>query len=191
MIFIFQYLSIAYILADGASINTIMSNLSVSIGDLSGFIVAVFYISGIGIAFGGIMRLKKLGVRSAMMQSDGGVVGPMVQLMIGAALIYAPTLLQVMNQTFWGDPSFENALSWSKSYQGSQLVNIITPLIGIIQLIGSIAFLRGWLILTKVSNGGSQQPGQITKGIVHLIGGVLAMNITRTVSVFMNTFGIS
>lgn len=173
------------------SVYSIMSNLSVSIGDLSGFIVSLFYLAGVGIAMGAVLRLKKLGVRSAMMQSDGGVVGPFVQLMIGAALVYSPSLLAVMNETFWGSPEFESVLSWSNSYQGSQIVAVIRPLVGIIQLIGSIAFLRGWLILARISNGGSQQPGQVSKGVIHIIGGVLAMNITRTVSVFMNTFGLS
>lgn len=177
--------------AGTTSIYSVMNHLSVSVGDLSGFIVALFYLAGVGLAMGGVMRLKKLGVRSAMMQADGGVVGPFVQLMIGAALVYSPTLLGVMNQTFWGSSEFESVLTWSSSYQGSQLVAIMRPLVGIIQLIGSIAFLRGWLILSRVSNGGQQQPGQVSKGVIHIVGGVLAMNITRTVTVFMNTFGLS
>lgn len=172
------------------SLYSMMSHLSVSVGDLSGFIVAVFYLSGVGLALGAVMRLKKLGVRSAMMQSDGGVAGPMVQLMIGAALIYSPSLISVMNETFWGSSGFENVMSWQSAYQGSQLVTLIKPLVGIIQLIGSIAFLRGWLILSRITNGGNHQPGQATKGVIHIVGGVLAMNITRTVTVFMNTFGL-
>lgn len=192
MIYFWQLIClVAFVQAEvNTSMYSMMSHLSVSLGDLSGFIVATFYMAGVVLAMAAVMRLKKLGVRSAMMQSDGGVVGPFVQLMIGAALVYSPTLISVMNQTFWGSPEFESVMSWSNNYQGSQFAAIIRPLIGIIQLIGSIAFLRGWLIMAKVSNGGSQQPGQVSKGVIHVIGGILAMNITRTITVFMNTFGL-
>lgn len=174
------------------TIFTMMSQLSNNVGDISSFVVGLYYVVGIGIALSAVFRLKKLGVRSAMMGSDGSVGGPIIQLLIGAALVYSPSLLATLNTTFWGSPAFNSALSWtsSGSSTGSQIVAVITPLVGIIKLIGCIAFLRGWLILTRISSGGSQQPGQISKGIVHIVGGVLAMNITTTVQVIMNTLGI-
>jgi len=174
------------------TIFTMMGQLNNNVGDISSFVVGLYYVVGIGIALAAVFRLKKLGVRSAMMGSDGSVGGPIIQLLIGAALVYSPSLLATLNTTFWGSPAFNSALSWtsSGSSTGSQLVAVITPLVGIIKLIGCIAFLRGWLILTRISGAGSQQPGQISKGIVHIVGGVLAMNITTTVQVIMNTLGI-
>ena len=174
------------------TIFTMMSSLQTSVGDISSFVVGLYYICGIGIALGAVFRLKKLGVRSAMMGGDGSYAGPLVQLLIGAALVYSPSLLSAINTTFWGDPAFQTALSWSSqnSGSGSQIVAVITPLVGIIKLIGCIAFLRGWLILTRMGSGGGQQPGQISKGIVHIIGGTLAMNITQTMTVVMATLGL-
>lgn len=196
MIYALYLLAFAY--ADSSSsstIFTVMSSINSNVGDISGFIISMYYVVGIGVALAGIMRLKKLGVRSAMMGGDGSVGGPIVQLLIGAALVYSPSLLASLNTTFWGDPSFQSALSWSAQESGSsgtasQIVAVITPLVGIIKLIGTIAFLRGWLVMSRISNGGSQQPGQISKGVVHIIGGVLAMNITKTMTVIMNTLGL-
>jgi intracellular multiplication protein IcmC len=174
------------------TIFSMMSSLSTSVGDISSFVIGLYYICGIAIALGGVFKLKKLGVRSAMMGGDGSYAGPLIQLLIGAALVYSPTLLGALNTTFWGNPAFQTALSWSSQNAGSssQLVAVFTPLIGIIKLVGCIAFLRGWLILTRVGNGGGQQPGTVSKGIVHIVGGLLAMNITMTMTVIMNTLGL-
>ena len=61
-----------------------------------------------------------------------------------------------------------------------------------IQVAGLIAFIRGWLILSKsVQKDGGNQPGQLTKGMIHIVGGVLAMNVTRTIDVITATFGLS
>jgi len=51
-----------------------------------------------------------------------------------------------------------------------------------------IAILRGFLILTKVTGQGSQ-PGTISKGFIHMLGGVMAVHIVKTVEIMANTFG--
>jgi intracellular multiplication protein IcmC len=59
----------------------------------------------------------------------------------------------------------------------------------LIQIVGLIAFIRGWLILVKTATG--QQGGGIGKGITHIIGGVLALNIVGTQQVINASLGIS
>ena len=72
---------------------------------------------------------------------------------------------------------------------GLRIVKMIAPIVGIIQLIGLFAFLRGGMILARVGKQGTQ-PGTVSKGVVHLIGGILAINITTTVNVVVNTLGL-
>ena len=50
-----------------------------------------------------------------------------------------------------------------------------------------VAILRGFLILSKATGQGAQ-PGTISKGIIHIFGGILAVNIVTTVKVMTNTF---
>ena len=64
-------------------------------------------------------------------------------------------------------------------YTSALLNAALAPMIGTIQVIGLIAFLRGWLLITK-STGEQPQPGAVSKGFIHVIGGVLAINITCT-----------
>ena len=64
----------------------------------------------------------------------------------------------------------------------------LRPVIMIVQFIGLVAMLRGFLILTKVTGQGAQ-PGTVSKGMIHIFGGILAVNIVRTVEIAINTFG--
>ena len=59
-----------------------------------------------------------------------------------------------------------------------------------LSLIGLIAFLRGWVILSKMGHSGSQ-PGRVGKGITHSGGGILLINIVQTTQILANTFGYS
>ena len=66
----------------------------------------------------------------------------------------------------------------------------VEPILGIIQIIGIIAFMRGWLLLAKATNPG-QQPGAISKGVTHIIGGILAVNIRTFITVIYQTLGLT
>lgn len=45
-----------------------------------------------------------------------------------------------------------------------------------VQLIGFIAFVRGWFILSSVGSPGGAQQGAFSKGLIHIIGGIIAIN---------------
>lgn len=180
------------VLADPSAITarSVFQNIDKNLAGLSEFITALFYLVGISLAFSAVLRLKKFGQRTSFMHVEAGLLGPAVQLFVGVALVYSPTFFQAINNTFWQTPDFQNVLSWQTSAPNSHYLDIIKPIVGIIQLVGALAFLRGWIIITKSSNQGAQ-PGSISKGVVHIVGGVLAMNITRTIDVVMNTFGLT
>ena len=122
------------------------------------------------------------------MHVEAGVIGPAVQFFVGVALMFSKTLFQSINQTLFNSPYIGNDMSYAMS-SGLRIVKMIAPIVGIIQLIGLFAFLRGWMILARLGKQGAQ-PGTTSKGIVHLIGGILAVNITTTVNVVVNTLGL-
>ncbi|MDP9127314.1 MAG: hypothetical protein M3N08_03495 [Pseudomonadota bacterium] len=57
------------------------------------------------------------------------------------------------------------------------------------ELIGMIAFVRGWMIIKTASEGSGQ--ATMAQGITHLLGGVVAMNIFGFLQIMDNTFGTS
>jgi intracellular multiplication protein IcmC len=59
---------------------------------------------------------------------------------------------------------------------GQEWSNLIDTIVMFIQLIGFIAFVRGWFILASVGNPGGAQQGAFAKGLIHIIGGIIAIN---------------
>ena len=60
----------------------------------------------------------------------------------------------------------------------------------VVQVIGVIAFIRGWVLIARSASQG-QPPGGTGKGIAHVFGGIMAMNIVGTLQVVNNTlFGV-
>jgi intracellular multiplication protein IcmC len=60
------------------------------------------------------------------------------------------------------------------------------PLAIIIQVIGLIAFVRGWVLVARSASQG-QPPGGTGKGLIHVFGGILAINIVGTINMINNT----
>lgn len=58
---------------------------------------------------------------------------------------------------------------------GNEWAQLIDTIVQFIQLVGLISFIRGWFILSQAGGSGAQQ-GSFGKGIVHIIGGILAIN---------------
>ena len=61
----------------------------------------------------------------------------------------------------------------------------------VVQVVGVVAFVRGWVLIARSASQG-QPPGGTGKGLMHVFGGVMAMNIIGTVEVLENTlYGVS
>ncbi len=169
------------------TLTSVMSNLGTQMSQFDQFFKALFYLTGVGLIFSAIMRLKKFGQRTAFMHVEAGIVAPAAQLFIGVALIYSPTLMDTLNETFWAATPENDAWSYP-SAGGSTYEQLIKPMTNVIILVGMVAFFRGWLILSRAAAQGQTQPGTISKGITHIVGGFLAINITKTYSIIMGTF---
>jgi intracellular multiplication protein IcmC len=171
------------------SAQTVGDNIVKGLAGSEEFFVYLYYVVGVGFVFSGINRLKKLGHRTAFMNVDAGVTGPMMLVIIGACLTALPTFLTSINKTIYNEGSIAAAADLAYAKSNTDFIQQIKPVIFIIQLIGMIALLRGFLILSKATGQGAQ-PGTISKGFIHIIGGVLAVNIVATANVFTKTFGV-
>ena len=161
------------------------ANVVEGLAGASEFMLGLFYLTGIAFIFTWVNKLKKLGHRTAFMNVDSGVTGPLLMLVLGAMLIFFPSFLEILNTSLFGKPEIDEL-----AYSGptNTLLDRIGPMVVVIQLIGLIAILRGFLILTKVTGQGAQ-PGTISKGFIHIIGGVMAVHIVKTIQIMVNTFG--
>jgi intracellular multiplication protein IcmC len=128
-----------------------------------------------------------------MMPALASVSGPLAKMAIGALLIYLPGTLDTVIYTFWGYGSSSVLLSWDSTpnHPGSSTstnipLAILNAAAALIRLFGYIALINGFVVLSRVTKQGAP-PGQWGKGIMHIIGGVLAINIIETVNVIWST----
>lgn len=188
-VFVFSLIS-PCVFAGTSTFSSLFINLNDSLNQVWQFLIASCYLTGFSLTLGAIYKLKKFGERTAFMHNSKGLLAPSAAFLIGIALMYAPTFLQVMNTTLFGTPNVQSTLSWQSSHSGIDWADVLAPMIGTIQVIGLIAFIRGMLLITK-STGEQPQPGAVSKGFIHIVGGIMAINITGTMDVLANTFGLS
>jgi|688.fasta_scaffold418908_2 intracellular multiplication protein IcmC len=184
--FIVIALCVDHLLAQ-TTLTSMLNNLNSQMGQFDQFFKALFYLTGVSLVFSSLMRLKKFGQRTAFMHVEAGIVAPAAQMFIGVALIYSPTLMQTLNQTFWAD-SGSSCLTCYSTSADSTYEQLIKPMKGVVMLVGMVAFFRGWLILSRAAGQGQTQPGTISKGMTHVIGGFLAININKTYQIMVGTF---
>jgi intracellular multiplication protein IcmC len=171
----------------------ILNNIAASMLPIQRMVSGFAYVMGIAFAFKAISSLKQYGESKTMMSQSSSMKEPMVYLFVAAMFIYFPSGLAVMLNTTFGSP---NILAYSSGEGG--LINTLfgnnsmagRSLTLIIQTIGIIAFVRGWVLVARASAHG-QQPGGTGKGLIHIFGGLLAMNIVLTMQIINNTiFGV-
>ncbi len=175
------------------SLDMAITNLSESFGNIQKLIVAISYVMGVGMAVKGVMMYRVFANQSMSSAQRGEFAGPLVWITIGCLLVYFPTTLDSSLQTVFGTSDLGNAnelVAYSSISTVEKWKSISDVIIQYVKLIGLIAFVRGWVILSKMGHSGAQ-PGSISKGIIHVIGGVLLINIVDTVNMLATTFGYS
>lgn len=172
----------------GLDMAQVFGNLSLQIDPIKNFLIVLCYAVGVGLSVAAVMKLKKYGTRTAFMSVEMSMVGPFLQFFIGVGLFYMPYFISAINLTIFTSSGVMSELSYTTNSTDYEIY--VEPILGIIQIIGIIAFMRGWLLLAKATNPG-QQPGAISKGVTHIIGGILAVNIRTFITVIYQTLGLT
>lgn len=146
------------------------------------------YVLGAGFIYKAFYHLKVYGEARTMMSTQTSLKQPMTYLLVAMVFLYLPTAMEVMLQTTFGS---SNILAYSNWEGNSQYGGItMNAVFKIIQFIGVVAFIRGWLILAQGA-GQQGQPQAFAKGLTHIFGGVLAVNIVGTANILSATLGVS
>lgn len=168
----------------------ILLNIANDIVPLQNLITGLAYLIGVTFLVKALYSLKVYGEARSMMSSNSSIKEPVLYMLIGALLIYTPTAVEIMMNTTFGYSTILSyapisGSSWFSTAFGSD-TQIQKPLILIIQIIGLYAFVRGWVLIARAASQG-QPPGGTGKGLVHVFGGILAMNIVGTIQIINNT----
>ncbi len=181
---LYYYLFIvAGVYAQEYDLQNVVRNISIQIDPIKNFLMVLSYVIGVGMCVVAIMKLKKYGTKTAFMHVEMTLLGPFLQFFVGVGLFYLPTFITSLNQTVWQDVS---SVDIALGYEQESAANYIAPILGIIQIIGIIAFLRGWVQISRATNAGNQ-PGVVSKALTFIIGGLLAINIQLVICTFNQT----
>lgn len=184
-----------------ADIQAVLANLGRVIVPLTAMILTISFAGGIYMIFHALTMFKKFGNMS-MQAQPGELAGPMMQLLVGAVLIYLPTSSDILMSSLFGTSNSlfgDGSINYQNLGSGSSLLGYATggnfsqqwaalanTLVLYIQFLGLLSFVKGWFILSK-SVGQGSQPDMKAKGITHVIGGIIAMNFVGAVNIIMNT----
>ena len=167
-------------------LNSMLSALKDNAEPIIKFTMATAYVIGFWFIVSAIADIKKVG-QSISSQQQMGVSGPVVKMVIGALLLYLPSTIDVGIVTFWGSEG-SNVVSYVAD-SGDLFAPIKEGAVAIVRVIGYISLVRGLVILSKSVEQGTQQ-GTFSKGITHVIGGILAINVVGTIRIIGNSLGI-
>lgn len=180
------WMSQAYAATDSPSVVTMIENLANTIPDLTLFLTALSYVMGFFFMFNGLLHLKKYGEQRTMMSSEAHLKGPLIYLAVGTALIYLPSSVVSGLGTFWENPT-PYAYDTGQTDAWTEFYNACFMLI---QFIGTIAFIRGLVILTHLGGHGGQ-PGTFGRALAHIIGGILCIDLYDFLQAIFVTLGLS
>ncbi|CDZ76922.1 hypothetical protein BN59_01201 [Legionella massiliensis] len=168
----------------------ILNNIANNLLPVERLVTGSAYMIGLAFAFKAIYTLKAYGESKSMMSQNASLKEPLAYMLVAGMFIYFPTGLAVVLQTTFGSSSI---LQYAPVSSNNQTLNFLgaSPLFGrpltiIIQTIGVIAFVRGWMLIARTASQG-QPPGGTGKGLMHVFGGILAMNIVATLQLVNNT----
>ncbi|MCA0402780.1 MAG: type IV secretion protein IcmC [Proteobacteria bacterium] len=174
-----------------ASQADILNNIASNLAPVERLVTGFAYLMGLAFAFKAIYTLKSYGESKTMSASSGNLKEPIIYLLVAAVFIYFPTALAVLLSTTFGSSSILQYAPVNSS--NTTIANIFgsnssvgRSLTLIIQVIGVIAFVRGWILIARSASSG-QPPGGTGKGFMHVFGGILAMNFVATLTVINNT----
>ncbi|MDP3559240.1 MAG: type IV secretion protein IcmC [Legionellaceae bacterium] len=168
-----------------------LANLANNLGSVQTLIKVVAYVMGFAFGIKGIMSLRHLSESRGGGQQSGKEV--VAYFIAAAALVSLPTTISIVLQSSFGS---SNILAYSPINSSNAAFSALfgsgstvgRSLVMIIQTIGYVAFVRGFVLLTKSGSGqGGQQSGGIGKGLTHILGGILAINIVGTLQIINNT----
>ena len=164
---------------------SMLLNLDKSFPPLMYMVSAMAYLFGFGIILKAVWSLKQYGM-GVSMTAQNDLRPVIMQLVVGALLIFLPSTLKSVLATVYGTDAITG---YTKLPNTSWQVASDTLII-FVEFVGLVAVVRGLLHLHKASGGQGQQ-NLFSKGIIHLIGGTLSLNIVQTKDILYSTLGLT
>lgn len=167
-----------------------LTNLSRSYPQIQKLITGSAVLIALALIMRAVYYLKIYGEMRTMMASQGNLKVPLTYLVVAAVLMSVPRSLETLMVSSFGTTQI-TPLNYNTSSMKGISLQATNAILGFIQIIGLLSFVRGWMIIAKSAQGASQGGASFAKGATHVVGGVLAINIVGTKDAIWATLGLS
>jgi len=166
----------------GLDAQSMLERITEQVPSLMRLVTASAYVIGIYFVIFSLHKFREFGEQRTMMSSQHHLKEPLMYMAVGVFLIFLPSAVQTTLSTFWSEPTPYAYLADTDPY--SQVWN--NALI-VVQLFGTIAFIRGLILLSHTGHG---QQGGVGKAVTHIVGGIMCINIYQFIQMVFVTLGI-
>jgi intracellular multiplication protein IcmC len=197
--------SVAHAALTELDVQDMLENAADILNPVMGLLLAISFVMGLVFILRGLMMLRAFSLPLTQATRPGELAGPLVYIFVGAVLVYIPTSTDILTATLFGQggPSIFTGSGAAKLEQmgkasdqlmqyssggsvESHWATMLDTIVLYMQFIGFLAFMRGWILISHAGQPGTQQ-GTISKGVIHVVGGILAINFLPLVNVLVNT----
>ena len=171
--------------ASGVDFSTMLNALQMNSVPIIRLTKAIAFVLGFWFMISAVQELKMIGhAQHGMSSPQGGLGKPLTRFILGVALLYFPTTIDTAVATLWGS----GGIMGYDTVSVGEFDQVKAGIFALVQAVGYISFVRGFVILSRSTQQGAQQ-GSLGKGVVHIVGGIMAINIAATIEVIKNSLG--
>lgn len=172
-------------LAQQTNLGTMFANFTSSAIAITELVKYSAYIIGLFLVVGAISKFIKQSGDSR--QDTGGLRAPLVMFSCGVGIFALTSTVNIALTTMSLSSGGPGDILSSGVGNGldATAASAMKGVFAFVRMLGYIAFIRGWLFLVDYGNG--KQDGTMARGLVHIFGGVAAINLTATVKILANT----
>ncbi len=174
-------------MAISVDVGQMLVNLSQSHDAVFKMLTGGAYVLGFAFAVLAIFSLKHLSESRTMMSGQQSLGPPLMYFLVAAVFLYMPSAIDSLMMTTFGATA--SPIGYSETSGDVVSADVTRAIYLMVQMVGLVAFIKGWLILAQSAKGGGSQ--QLGKALTHILGGILAINIIGTKNVIWASFGLS
>ena len=132
----------------GLNAQSMVERIATQVPILMRLVTALAYVLGIYFVIASLHKFKEFGEQRTMMSSQHHLKEPLTYMAVGIFLLFLPSAVQTGLSTFWAEPSpyayLDNVDQYSQVWNNALMV---------VQLFGTIAFIRGSLRVRAAVHG--------------------------------------
>lgn len=153
-----------------ANLISMIGNVSQSLIPVQGLIKGLAYVLGILFIVSSFTKFKKIAESHGQGSSQQKSAGPFIYLVVGAALLFLPSMIRTLSNTAFGSG---NVLQYSQYNP----YDIYSSMEIVIQTAGLIWFVRGCSLVVHMGEPGHEETN---KGFLFIMAGIFAINFRST-----------